>query len=103
MEVDMSWLEKLPEEERPRRKGDRGAPPPLPAGVARPKNNTIPVQSRWLVPPIPKDEVGKEAGERPRRPHQEPPAPESKPVPASVAAKPRGKLPPPLPREDQDE
>jgi hypothetical protein len=82
----MAWLEQLPEDEKPRKRGAAGK-----AGAADGKRNTIPVQSKWLIPPVPKDAAAD-------RPAGSPP-----PLPASVAVKPRGKLPPPLPREDNED
>ncbi len=81
MEVDPSWLEKLPEDERPKRRVSR-TPPST-------RDSTIPVQSGWLVPPLP--------GEVPPAERDA-----SKPPPLPSTAKPKGKLPPPLPREEDE-
>jgi hypothetical protein len=86
--VDMAWLEKLPEEEKPANRRAPRAPPPRPAKAG--KHDTIPVESEWLLPPLPKDAP---TGDKPPKP---PPLP-------SVAVKPKGRLPPPLPREDDDD
>ncbi len=54
---------------------------------------TIEVDSRWLIPSIPemKPVKAREAQPRPQTP------------PASLAVKPKGKLPPPIPRDDRDD
>ncbi len=121
MEVDMSWLEEvLPEAPAPpsaRKRSKR--PPPLPAGHAAPaparpskppKHKTIEVKAEWLMPPLPEaatSGTAKHAGERhghdkhahDTRAHGEekhrPPQ-----TPHAAVPKPRGKLPPPLPREE---
>jgi hypothetical protein len=67
-------------------------PPPLPKAPNVPRHDTIDVDSRWLIPPLPKEGPGKATEESRKQPP---------PLPAVViAVKPRGKLPPPLPRED---
>jgi hypothetical protein len=94
IEVDPAWLDQLSEDEKPRSKRSRSGAPPTPASTPpsrKPDRNTIPVQSRWLIPPVPKE--GK-ASQPPARPP---------PPPAATAVKPRGKLPPPLPREDSED
>jgi hypothetical protein len=69
----------------------RGPPPP--AGPSKPvRHNTIEVNSRWLIPSIPEIAL----------PTRGEPALQPLPVPANLAVKPRGKLPPPLPREDHE-
>jgi hypothetical protein len=83
-----------PEEEKLPSKGVRKGPPPLPRPSKMPRHDTIEVDSRWLIPPLPKESHVR-TGEQPRR---EAPL---LPIPI-IASKPRGKLPPPLPREDDD-
>jgi hypothetical protein len=69
----------------------RGTPPL--AGTSKPaRHSTIEVNSRWLIPSIPEIAIPKRS-EPPRQPL---------PLPATLAVKPRGKLPPPLPREDRE-
>jgi hypothetical protein len=58
----------------------RGEPPPLPSAGPK-RRETIEVEADWLLGSS----------------DAEPPAPV---VPKGIAAKPRGKLPPPLPREE---
>jgi len=107
--VDSSWLEQLSEEERPKSKLPRPAPPPPPAskrGAAPPpppskraaaapppskeeSGEVIDVNTSWLIPSMPPGKVS--------------PAPRQPPPPAVISVKPRGKLPPPLPRDDDDE
>ncbi len=82
IDVDPAWLEELADDEK--------APSTAP-------RNTIPVQSSWLIPPLP-DEVKKPSKvPKPTRP----PAKPSRP-PVTITTKPKGKLPPPLPRTDDD-
>jgi hypothetical protein len=81
-----------PEEEKLPSKGVRKGPPPLPRPSKIPSHDTIEVDSRWLIPPLPKESYGK-TGEQSRR---------EVPLAPVIASKPRGKLPPPLPREDDD-
>jgi hypothetical protein len=88
MEVDMAWLEELPEEQKhpPRKRSKR--PPPLPRPSKPPRRDTIEVKSEWLIPPLPE---GHAAGGKP-----------AAPATHGTVAKPRGKLPPPLPREEPE-
>jgi hypothetical protein len=78
IDVDTSWLLRSEPPPAPAAK----QPPPLSTGSQRRK--TIEVDMNWLLEP----------------PDAEPTAPV---VPASIASKPRGKLPPPLPREEPAE
>ncbi len=95
MDVDPSWLESEPEP-APR-------PPPLPKDLAPQstpakghatgprRRDTMEVQMDWLEPPEPEaDESEKRATTRPKK----------RVVPPLLVAKPRGKLPPPLPRTE---
>jgi hypothetical protein len=106
IDVDITWADQLPEEEKPANKHAKNArkgPPPLPrqstlpSNVTRvPRRDTIEVDSRWIVPPLPSEAHGK-AQDKVAQPRKSPP-----PLPAPLVAKPRGKLPPPLPREDDE-
>jgi hypothetical protein len=93
--VDPSWLDQLSEEERPRSKRSHPAPPPSKRASTPPaskeSDETIDVDSAWLIPPVPA--LPGKVSKPPRPP----------PPPAVIAVKPRGKLPPPLPRDDGDE
>jgi len=102
VDVDPAWLEDLAEEERPPTKRGRPTPPPTPPSAA-PRRNTIPVQSSWLIPPLP-DEVKKEgkAAKPPPKPAR-PPLPKPSGPPVVITTKPKGKLPPPLPRTDDED
>jgi hypothetical protein len=93
VDVDPAWLEEIAEEERPPTKRGRPAPPPP---SAAPRRNTIPVQSSWLIPPLP-EEV-KTEGKKSRPPVRKPSRP-----PVVITTKPKGKLPPPLPRTDDED
>lgn len=77
MEVDPAWLEPIEAE-----KAEKAA--------KTEKKSTISVKSDWLIPPLP-HEAKKE------------PAPPKPPPPQVLAVKPRGKLPPPLPRDDGED
>ncbi len=83
IEVEAAWLEeaKQPASARPKTR----RPPP-----GAPRRDTIEVDRRWLIPPLPAVAIDD--------PRQQPP-----PIPAALATKPRGKLPPPLPRDDANE
>ena len=112
MEVDMSWLEK--ESERPAvRKSARPAdskgavaPPNLRGAAAR--RETLQVRAEWLLdssPPAegsPSDMAGERGDTDPRR-QRSLVGPPTLPPPHANAARPRRALPPPLPREDEDE
>ncbi len=95
--MDPEWLEELADDEKPPSKQGRPTPSPKAPSTA-PRRNTIPVQSSWLIPPLP-DEV-KKPSKVPRPPR--PPAKPSRP-PVTITTKPKGKLPPPLPRTDDGE
>jgi hypothetical protein len=96
-DVDLEWLGKVLEEEKTSKGAEKGkGPPPLPSVSSQPtipRHDTIEVDSKWLIPPVAKKWRRKTSPE-PREPL---------PLPSSIAVKPRGKLPPPLPREDEDE
>lgn len=87
IEVDPAWLEPPADDEKARSEHTPAARPRSAATGAIHK--TIPVQSAWLMPPLPRETADQPAGKPPR--------------PAALAVKPRGKLPPALPREDRDD
>lgn len=99
MDVDPSWLESEPEPP---------PPPPLvprdlheetaPAAEAKPagprRRETMEVQMDWLEPPeAGAESAGDRGGARAKKPV----------IPPLLLAKPRGKLPPPLPRSEPPE
>ena len=85
--MDPAWLELPADDEKARSEHTPAARPRSAATGAIHK--TIPVQSAWLMPPLPRETADQPAGKPPR--------------PAALAVKPRGKLPPALPREDRDD
>jgi hypothetical protein len=96
-DVDLEWLGKVLEEEKASKGTKKGkGPPPIPSVSSQPtmpRHDTIEVDSKWLIPPVTK-KWRRKTSDEPREPL---------PLPSSIAVKPRGKLPPPLPREDEDE
>jgi hypothetical protein len=89
VEVDTAWIEELPEEPKAAARKRGKGPPPLPRRSRPPRRDTIEVKSEWLMPPLPE---GHEAGGKPVKPTTH----------TTTGAKPRGKLPPPLPREEPE-
>lgn len=92
MDVDPSWLESEPEPPPP--------PPPVPkdlVGESPPgprRRETMEVQMDWLEPSDPeRDEPEERTTKRPKKPV----------IPPLLVSKPRGKLPPPLPRSEPPE
>jgi hypothetical protein len=84
-DVDPAWLEDLAEDEKPPSKRGRKTPPP------RRPSSTIPVEAGWLIPPLP-EEVKTQA-KVPKLSHP----------PVKITTKPKGQLPPPLPRTDDED
>jgi hypothetical protein len=67
-------------------------PPPLPAHVGGQNQITIDVDRTWLLPTLPEEGVAKKREE----------SRTALLLPPVLVAKPRGKLPPPIPREESD-
>jgi hypothetical protein len=84
----LQWLDRHLEADKLSSKPARKGPPPLPTRSPIPLGDTIEVDSRWLLPPLPRGGPGNANG-APRKPP-------SLPLPIGVKA--GGKLPPPLPR-----
>jgi hypothetical protein len=91
----MSWLEPAPAPEKVGsvRQADR-ADSASTRPSKMPRRDTIEVDRRWLVPPLPsiQEERGKSSGGRRKQPP---------PLPPTVEAKPKGRLAPPIPREEE--
>jgi hypothetical protein len=83
----LQWLDQVLAEERlPSEPAKRG-PSPLPRKAAPPISDTIEVDCRWLIPPLP-EEARRKASETLNR----------SPIALAIAPEPRPKLPPPLGR-----
>ncbi|HEX8796652.1 MAG TPA: hypothetical protein VF765_37130 [Polyangiaceae bacterium] len=95
MDVDPSWLEAEPEPPPPPPRLPQDLASQSPAGPRR--RETMEVQMDWLEPSEPGPDSEAEAGKDKKRDSKR----LKKPViPPLLVAKPRGKLPPPLPRSD---
>jgi hypothetical protein len=97
-DVDLEWLGKVLEEEKSSGKRARKGkgPPPVRSQSdvpTVPRHDTIEVDSKWLIAPVAK-KWRKKTGDEPRKPL---------PLPAVVAVKPMGRLPPVVPREDDED
>lgn len=95
-DVDLEWLGKVLEEEKASKSAKKGkGPPPIPSlssQATAPRHDTIDVDSKWLIAPVAK-KWRRKGTDEPAKPL---------PLPSAIAVKPRGKLPPPLPREDDE-
>jgi hypothetical protein len=92
IEVDMAWLEQVPPTEPPRSAKPSERASSRPSKV--PRRDTIEVDRRWLVPPLPA--LPTEPATPTGAGRKQPP-----PLPPAAVAKPRAKLPPPIPRVDE--
>ena len=95
MDVDPSWLESEPEPappppRLPRELASESTPAKEPPAGPR-RRETMEVEMDWLEPSEPEsDQAKKRASKRPKKPV----------IPPLLVGKPRGKLPPPLPRTE---